>query len=133
VRRGHFAGLIDPVPLIGNGTRYAADFLFTYRSLLPALCDAPRYTRHRFDLHASVMARLADGYQAGYVENGPANLARDLRLEGFLCALDAAIACHDMQGAAMTEKQRQQTGGPAALARRLPHFLAELERLARGS
>ncbi len=65
-RGERFGGLIDPVPLLHNGTRYAACFVFCYRFLLPALADAPRYARHRFDRHAPTLAAIADGYVEGY-------------------------------------------------------------------
>jgi hypothetical protein len=126
VRRGRFVGLIDPVPRIGSGIRYAAFFSLCYRHYLPALHDAPRYARHGYDRLAPIMAQIADGYLTGYVPDGDATLLRDLQLEEWLWVLDLAITAHDALHAPMTEERRIRTGGYGPIARRLRQFVREL-------
>jgi hypothetical protein len=46
VREGAWVGLVDPVPVLDNGTYYAAWFSHCYRLLLSALSPAPRYAHH---------------------------------------------------------------------------------------
>ncbi len=123
-RRGRFVGLIDPVPRIGSAVRYAAFFPLCYRWYLPALHDAPRYARHGYDRLAPVMARIADGYLAGYVPDSNLRLLRDLRFEEWLWLLDLTIAAHDMLHAPMTEERRIRTGGYGPITRRLRQFAA---------
>ncbi|HEX5502759.1 MAG TPA: hypothetical protein VFW96_09055 [Thermomicrobiales bacterium] len=125
VRRGRFVGLIDPVPALGDGARYAAFFLLCYRLLLPALHDAPRYARHHFDRHAPALAHIADGFEAGYVGDDPA-LARAIGREYFLWVLDLAVAAHDMLGQPVDEERRLRTGGKEAIARRVRRYVAAL-------
>jgi hypothetical protein len=125
VRRGRLAGLVDPVPRIGGALRYAAFFPLCYRLYLPALHDAPRYARHRYDRVAPIMARLADGYTEGYV-NGDASLASDLRAEYWLWLLDIAVDAQTALEAPMTEERRIRTGGYGPIARRLREFVRAL-------
>jgi hypothetical protein len=126
VRRGRFVGLVDPVPHIGNATRHAALFLSCYRLLLPSLHDAPRYAGCGFAEHAGTMARIAEGYEAGYLEGGPLTLARELADEYWLCVLDLAIGGHSRLGAPLSEEQQIRTGGHAAIERRVRECLRVL-------
>jgi hypothetical protein len=126
VRRGRFVGLVDPVPRIGNATRHAALFLCTYRLLLPSLHDAPRYAGHEFARHAGTMARIADGYEAGYLEGGPLALAQALSNEYWLWVLDLAISGHTRLAAPLPEELRIRTGGHAAIERRVREYLRAL-------
>jgi hypothetical protein len=133
VRRGRFVGLVDPVPRLDGGARYAAFFLVCYRLLLPAVHDAPRYARHRFDRHAPLLARIADGYLAGYLGNPEVRdeaLERALRLEYALWVLDLAVAGLDALEQPLDEERRLRTGGKTAIARRVRLYLRELETLA---
>ncbi|HET8631737.1 MAG TPA: phosphotransferase [Thermomicrobiales bacterium] len=125
VRRGRFVGLIDPVPAIGDGARYAAFFLVCYRLLLPALHDAPRYARHHFDRHAPALAHIADGFAAGYLGGDP-TLGEAVGREYFLWVLDLAVAAHAMLGQPVDEERRRRTGGQAAIARRVRGYVAAL-------
>jgi hypothetical protein len=126
VRRGRFAGLIDPVPRIGNATRHAALFLCSYRLLLPSLHDAPRYVGREFARHAVTMARIADGYEAGYLEGGPPTLTQDLAGEYWLWVLDLAIGGHARLATPLSEEQQIRTGGHAAIERRVRDYLRVL-------
>jgi hypothetical protein len=126
VRRGRFVGLVDPVPHIGNATRHAALFLCCYRLLLPSLHDAPRYAGRGFAEHAGTMARIADGYEAGYLEGGPPTLARELADEYWLQVLNLAIGGRARLGAPLSEEQRIRTGGHAAIERRVRGYVRVL-------
>lgn len=126
VRRGRFVGLIDPVPRVGIATRYAAFFPLCYRRYLPALHDAPRYARHHYDRLAPIMARIADGYLAGYVPDNDPSILRDLQLEYWLWVLTLTIDAHAILNAPMTEERRIRTGGYAPVTRRLHAFAQQL-------
>jgi hypothetical protein len=126
VRRGRFVGLIDPVPRIGNATRHAALFLCSYRLLLPSLHDAPRYVGREFARHTGTMARIADGYEAGYLEGGPPSLAQDLADEYWLWVLDLAIGGHARLATPLSEEHHLRTGGHAAIERRVREYLRVL-------
>ncbi len=121
-RGERFGGLIDPVPLLHNGTRYAACFVFCYRFLLPALADAPR-----FDRPAPTLAAIADGYVEGYAGRDDA-LRRDLEAEYFPWALGIADENLRALGAEPSEGRRLRAGSEAAIGARLTCCLHELER-----
>jgi hypothetical protein len=70
------------------------------------------------------MARIAAGYEAGYLEGGPSSLARELADEYWLWALELALGGHDRLGAPLSsEEQRIRTGGHAAIERRVREYL----------
>lgn len=117
-------GLIDPVVLLGRGSRWSAWFLFCYRFLLPGLDEAPRYASRQYGRLAPVLAAVADGFAAGYGE------AEALELEYLLWLLEEACDCHALLEAEPTPKQAAQNGSKAAIARRRDGAVAELGRLA---
>ncbi|MDX1524623.1 MAG: hypothetical protein R3264_23540, partial [Anaerolineae bacterium] len=128
VRRGSFAGLIDPVPLLHNGLRYAAFFIYCYKSYLPNLYDAPRYARHHYQQHQPLMTAIADGYQAGYTHYEP-GLIEALRQEYFLWALTVAAENLARLTATPTPESYLRAGDRQAIAARLQRCLRELEAL----
>ena len=69
------------------------------------------------------MARIADGYEAGYLESGPLSLARALSDEYWLWVLDLAINGHLRLAAPLSEAQRIRIGGHAAIERRVRVYL----------
>ena len=115
VRNGQFAGLIDPVPSLHNGHRYAALFVYVYSFLLPALSDAPRYAQHQFKKHSPIMAAMADGFRDGYCQ-GDAELHRRLDWEVWRWAFTSAAEYYGWLCGNFTTEMRLRTGGEAALA-----------------
>ncbi len=126
-RRARFAGLIDPVPVLNNGTRYAAFFIFCYRFLLPALADAPRYMHHTFDRHRPVMGAIADGFEAGYLSAGDADTRHQLRLEYFFYLLRFAHRWWEILNSEPDEEAYLRNGTPEQIEVRLRRCLWELE------
>ena len=124
-RRDKFAGLIDPVPVLHNGLRYASFFIYCYKSYLPNLHDAPRYARHQFERYLPVMTALADGYMAGYTQNDE-RVAQALQLEYFLWAIDAAYEQWQRLNAVPTPELHLRAGDKKMMAARLRRFLREL-------
>jgi hypothetical protein len=113
--------LIDPAPRVGNATRHAALFNYSYRPLLPSLHDGREFARH-----AGTMARIADGYEAGYRKGGPPSLAQDLVDEYWLWVLDLAIGGHAQLATPLSEEHHIRTGGHAAIERRVREYLRVL-------
>lgn len=124
--RGRFSGLVDPVPLLHSGLRYAAFFVYCYRSYLPNLHDAPRYARHRFETHRPAKAALAEGYLEGYTRQEAA-VRRKLHLEYFIWAVEAAYENLNRVTNELTEEIRLRAGDRRAIAARLQRCLGELE------
>ncbi len=79
-----------------------------------------------FGQHAGMMARIAAGYEAGYLEGGPPTLARELADEYWLCVLDLAIGGYERLSAPLSEEQQIRTGGHAAIERRVREYLRVL-------
>lgn len=126
-RRGRFAGLIDPVPALNNGARYAAFFILCYRFLLPALADAPRYVCHGFDRHRPVMGAIAHGFEVGYVSPGDADTRHQLRLEYFFYLLRFAHRWWQILNSEPNEEIYLRNGTPERIEARLRWCLRELE------
>ncbi len=129
-RRGRFAGLVDPVPAVHNGHRYAGFFIYCYKSYLPSLADAPRYARHQFQAYRAVMNALADGYLAGYTQ-GDLYLEQRLCQEYFLWAVDVAVENLRRVTAKMDTELYLRAGDTSLIAARLQRCLRELEHLSR--
>jgi hypothetical protein len=128
VREGRLAGLVDPVPMLHNGTRYAVFFLYCYQFLLPALNGAPRYAHHRFREMAPIMAAVAKGYLEGYTQ-GDEVLRRAVQMEYFLWLLSEACDDYELAQGEMSEEMRLRTGGNAVLSASVQAALREMERL----
>ncbi|MDX1436086.1 MAG: hypothetical protein R3335_04705 [Anaerolineales bacterium] len=104
-----WVGLVDPVPALDNGTYYAAWFTHCYRLFLPSLNDAPRYARHQFGTHQEALRCIADGFEAGYTQNGPQAI-RDLRMDEYLWALDLAAECLALLSDGLNGEMRLRRG-----------------------
>lgn len=123
-----FTGLVDPVPILGNGLHYAAFFVYCYRSYLPNLADAPRYARHRFQQHQPIMSAIAGGYISGYA-NSDTDVKRALRLEYFLWAVDVAYENWQRLNAAPDSEIYLRAGDKQIIAARMERLLRELEEI----
>jgi hypothetical protein len=126
VRRNRFAGLIDPVPRLHNGLRYAAFFIYCYQSYLPQLADAPRYAHHQFQLFRPVLQVLVEGYINGYTNNNIA-LRQKLAMECFLWAVEVADENLKRLQAELTPELYLRAGDKTQIAARLQRCLRELE------
>jgi hypothetical protein len=126
VRAGEWVGLVDPVPILENGTCYAAWFLHCYRLFLPLLGDAPRYARHQFHKHAGVLAAIADGFEAGYIQ-GDNDLKLALRLDEFFWTLDLAVESYELLQKGLTPEMRLRRGNEASVQAALACSLRTLE------
>jgi hypothetical protein len=126
-RRGRFAGLVDPVPALNNGTRFAAFFVLCYRFLLPALAGAPRYARHRFDRQRSAMGAIAAGFADGYVPSGEAEMRHQLRIEYFFYLLRFAYRWWTILGSKPDRETYLRNGTSQQIEARLRRCLSELE------
>jgi hypothetical protein len=125
-RAGEWVGLVDPVPILENGTFYAAWFLHCYRLFLLLLGDAPRYAPHKFHKHADVLAAIADGFEAGYVQ-GERVLKLALHLDEFLWALDLAFESYELLQKGMTQEMRLRRGNEVSVQAALTCCLRTLE------
>ena len=125
-KRKNFSGLIDPVPKLHNGLRYAAFFIYCYKSYLPNLYNAPRYLRHQFQHHGPVMVAMADGYINGYTQEDM-ELKHKLAQEYFLWGLDVAFENFKRLTSEMTEEIYLRAGDKKTIAERLQICLRELE------
>ncbi len=123
-----WVGLVDPVPLQESGTYYAAFFLHCYRLALPALSQAPRYARHRFDAHCATLASLAAGYETGYAQ-GCQEVQQRLRMSEWLWALSFAYESYVLLQDALTVEMRLRHGDKATITRTLVSCLRALTAL----
>lgn len=123
-----WVGLVDPVPLQESGTYYAAFFLHCYRLALPALSQAPRYARHRFDVHCPTLAALAEGYETGYTQ-GSREVQQRLRMGEWLWALDFAAESYAVLQGGLTVERRMRHGDEANIRRTLARCLRVLTAL----
>lgn len=125
-RRGAFAALVDPVPRLHNGLRYAAFFIYCYRAYLANLADAPRYARHQFQRYRPIMRALADGYLEAYAQ-GDETIERNLWLETFLWSLRVSHETLARLEAEPNEEIRLRAGDKKTITARLERCLRELE------
>ncbi len=107
-----WSGLVDPVPMQESGTYYAAFFLHCYRRYLPALGHAPRYQRHRFHEHATIMATIAAGYEAGYSQSRR-DMRQRLRWGEWLWTLDMACDSYALTQRGLSREKRLRHGDEA--------------------
>lgn len=127
LREGRFAGLVDPVPVLHNGKRYAAFFLYCYRYLLPALSEAPRYAHHGFKAQAPQLGAMAEGYLAGYAGDDQ-GLRAEIKMEYFRWLLDSVCDDYTMMQDELSEEMVLRTGGKRVLEQAVVAGLAEMER-----
>jgi hypothetical protein len=125
-QRRKFISLVDPVPALHNGLRYASFFVYCYKSYLPNLSDAPRYARHQFQHHGPVLTAIADGYIDGYAQ-GEVTVKQNLHLEYFLWALDVAFENLQRLTTETNEEVQLRAGDKQAIAARLQRCLQELD------
>lgn len=124
-----FSGLIDPIPYIDNGTRWAAFFMFCYQFLLPVYHEAPRYSRHQYHRHRPTMNALSTGFMAGYTNGETIALMSRLQEEYYLQLFELTYDCYqDLELKELDEETYLRKGDQKAIARRLEACLAELER-----
>lgn len=126
VRDNTWVGLVDPVPLLDNGTYYAAWFTHCYRLFLPALSDAPRYRHHHFKDHAMTLNAVADGFETGYCQDDSA-LKQAMAWDEFLWALDLAYESYELVRQGMTPEMRLRRGDEPRVAATLTRSLRILE------
>lgn len=86
-RGGKLTGIIDPVPRLDDGTRYAAFFYHCYTLLLPAYLNTPRYERHATHWKIDTLNAIAEGFLQGYT-NGSESLLHSIFLEHLLWLFD---------------------------------------------
>jgi hypothetical protein len=115
-RRGRFAGLVDPVPLIHNGLHFAGQFLACYRYLLPARARAPRYAGRGYGEYAHILAAIADGYAEGYAGGDPA-VAHALAAEQLLSLIDWTHEHLALSRVRLSEEMRLRAGEQADIER----------------
>lgn len=123
--RGKFVGLVDPVPSLHNGTRYGSLFVYIYQFLLPALSDAPRYARHRFQQFAPIMTDIAQGYLVGYCQHDQA-LKAALNREYFYWGLSMAADYYQILQGEFGQEMYLRTGGRPVLTKLIGQSLAML-------
>jgi len=123
-----WVGLVDPVPLQESSTYYAAFFLHCYRLALLALSQAPRYVRHRFHMHHTTLAALAEGYEIGYAQGRQA-VQRRLRMGEWLWALDFAAESYTLLQGGLTAAMQLRRGDEATVTRILARCLRALTEL----
>ncbi|GGA55226.1 hypothetical protein GCM10007416_30560 [Kroppenstedtia guangzhouensis] len=125
---GRLTGIIDPVPRLDDGTRYAAFFYHCYSLLLPAYLDAPRYERHAAHWKPDTLDAIAEGFLRGYAD-GSESLLHSIRLEHLLWVFDEITAHWRILQGDITRRTRLRMGAPPIIQQRLVRFLAELDRL----
>lgn len=127
VRDKQWIGLVDPVPMLDNGSFYAAWFTHCYRFLLPALDHAPRYKHHRFRDHQKVLGAIASGFEAGYTQND--RVRRHMLLQDeFLWMLDGACQNYWLIEKGMSREMQMRMGNSASVKRMIIHQLQTLEK-----
>lgn len=119
-------GVIDPFPYLYSGLVFAGHLVNLYRVYFPLLHDAPRYQKHNFHLHRPVLAAAAEGYLAGYT-GGDAELRRAILGESYLHLLALAKGHYELLQGEINAETVLRIGDRAALERRLPLLLRELE------
>ena len=127
VRRRRFVGLVDPRPRVGNGASYAAFFICSYRFLLPAYDDTPRYEHHRFGEHRPILNAIADGFGDAYAAGDEA-LAQVLSLEYFLWVLRVTTWSRGYLESDPTQERYLRAGSRTAIEGRVRKGLLETMR-----
>lgn len=126
VRDKAWVGLVDPVPILDNGTYYAAWFTHCYRLLLLALSDAPRYEHHHFKEYATTLGTVADGFEISYTQDDSI-LRREMYQDEFLWALDLASESYELVSRGMTPEMRLRRGDETNVTATLRWSLGILE------
>jgi hypothetical protein len=132
VRSKKLVSIIDPIPLLNNGTKYAGLFLGSYKFFHIANHDNPRYASHKFIKYAPVLNAIADGFLDGYVESEMGALKEALKeklwMEYFLWLLSFAFHLHLTLESQISKSTLLRMGSKTAIARRLQRTIQELER-----
>jgi YD repeat-containing protein len=129
VQQGNKIGIIDPYPLLGNGTRFAAWFIHCYRFLLPAYSQTERYFHNGYEEYAHILNEIASGFEKGYIQ-GDHVLASHIAAEQWLWTLEQAYDDFErLQRETLPEAHTIKHGARKVIQRRLKRALRALENL----
>lgn len=125
--RNNKVSLIDPLPVIYNGTVNASNLINSYRSLIMKHEKSPYFDTSHFKKHSPIYNSLADGFTKGYTREEK-SLKSTLNNERFLMLLALTYQHFELLSLSeLSPEAKQQLGNSRQIKNRMYTLLYELE------